>query len=150
MAGILASVQTAEITSGVAKKTVLQLVAAANHRVKVKEISVSFKGTSGSATPVLVQVLRQSDAGTGGDALTAKEFDESIDETIQTTALKDIDGSEPTGTDEIMGEEIHPQGGWTWQAPFGGEIPVGGGNRLGIAVTAAESQTVKARMVFEE
>jgi len=150
MAGILASVQTAEITSGVAKKTVLQLVAAANHRVKIKELSVSFKGTSGSATPVLIQVLRQSTAGTGGDALTAKKFNEGDDETLQTTALKDIDGGEPTGSDEVMGEEIHPQGGWTWQAPFGGEIIVNGGDRLGIAVTAAESQTVKARIVFEE
>lgn len=150
MSGVLASVQTAEITTGVTKKTVLQLVAASNHRDKVKEISVSFKGTSGSATPVLVQVLRQSDAGTGGDALTPKKFNEGDDETLQTTALKDIDGGEPTGTDEVMGEEVHPQGGWTWQAPFGGEIIVKGGTRLGIAVTAAESQTVKARMVFEE
>lgn len=148
MAGILAVAQTAEVTSGVAKKTILQLVAAANHRVKVKEISVSFKGTSGSATPVLVQVLRQSDAGTMS-SLTPKKFNEADDETLQTTAQHTA-SSEPTGTDEVMGEEIHPQGGWTWQAPFGGEIIVPGGDRLGIAVTAAESQTVKARAVFEE
>lgn len=150
MAGLLAAAQTAEITSGTSKKTILQVIAASNHRVKVKELSVSFKGTSGSATPVLVQVLRQSDAGTGGDALTPQKFNESDQETLQTTALKDIDSSEPTGTDEVMGEEVHPQGGWTWQAPFGGEIIIEGGNRLGIAVTAAESQTVKARAVFEE
>ena len=150
MAGVLASLQTAEIASGTAKKTILQLIAAANHRDKVKEISVSFKGTSGSDAPVLVQVLRQTDAGSGGDALTPKKFNEGDDETLRTTGLKDIDGSEPTGTDEVMGEEVHPQGGWTWQAPFGGEIIVKGGNRLGLAVTAAATQTVKGRIVFEE
>jgi hypothetical protein len=148
MAGLLASAQTGEVTSGTVKKTILQVVAAANHRIKVKELSVSFKGTSGSDTPVLVQVLRQSDAGTMS-ALTPKKFNEADDETLQTTAQHTA-SAEPTGTDEVMGEEVHPQGGWTWQAPFGGEITVKGGDRIGIAVTAAASQTVKGRIVFEE
>lgn len=148
MAGILASAQTGEVASGTSKKTIFQLVAAANHRVKIKEISVSFKGTSGSSTPVLVQVLRQSTAGTMS-ALMPKKFNEADDETLQTTGQHTAT-VEPTGADEVMGEEIHPQGGWTWQAPFGGEIVVKGGDRLGIAVTAAESHTVKARAVFEE
>jgi len=148
MAGIIASVQTVEITTGTALKTLLQLVAAANHRAKVKEISVSFKGVSGSGTPVLVQVARQTTAGTMS-ALTPKNFNDHDDETLQTTALHTAT-AEPTLTDVVMSELVHPQGGFTWQAPFGGEIAVIGGSRLGIVVTAAEAVNAVARIVFEE
>lgn len=148
MAGIIGVAQTAEITTGTNKITLLQLIAASNHRVKVREISVSFKGTSGSGTPVLVQVLRQTDAGTAS-ALTLRKWNVDDSETLQTTGQHTA-SAEPTGTEEAMGEEVHPQGGYTWQAPFGGELIVSGGDRLGIAVTADESQTAKARVVFEE
>ena len=148
MAGVLATAQTAEISTGTAKKTLLQLIAAANQRVKVKEISVSFKGTSSTAAPILVQVLRQSDAGTVS-SLTPQKMNEADDETLQTTAGHTAT-VEPTGTTEILGEEVHPQGGYTWQAPFGGEVIVKGGARLGIAVTAGADVSAKARVVFEE
>ena len=148
MAGVLASLQTGEIASGTSAKTILQLIAAANHRAKVKEVSVSFKGTSGSASPVLVEVVRQTDAGTMS-SLTAKKFNEGDDETLQTTGQHTAT-VEPSGSDVVLSEEVHPQGGWTWQASFGGEIAVKGGSRLGLRVTAAEDQTVVGRMVFEE
>jgi len=148
MAGILASAQTAEVTTGTAKKTLLQLVAAANHRVKVKEISVSFKGVSNTDAPILVQVLRQTTAGTMS-ALTLAKMNESDAETLQTTGQHTAT-VEPTGTSEVMGEEVHPQGGYTWQAPFGGELIIQGGDRLGVAVTAGVSVSGKARIIFEE
>ncbi len=148
MAGILAVAQTAEIATGTAKKTLLQLVAATNTRVKVKEISVSFKGIVSTDAPILVQVLRQTDAGTAS-ALTPRNMNEHDDETLQTTAQHTAT-AEPTGAVEIMGEEVHPQGGFTWQAPFGGEITIIGGNRIGIAVTAGVGVSAKARIVFEE
>jgi len=150
MAGVRATAQTGEITSGTTKLTLLQIIAAANHRVVVREISVSFKGVSSTASPILVQVLRQTDAGAGGTALTLKKMNESDDESLQTTAQYETSTTEPTGTDEVLGEEVHPQGGYTWQAPFGGEIIVPGGDRLGIAVTAAASVAAKARMIIEE
>jgi hypothetical protein len=49
-----------------------------------------------------------------------------------------------------MGEEVHPQCGYTWQAPFGGELVIKGGDRLGISVTAGADVNAKARMIFEE
>lgn len=150
MSGILASAQTSDVDTGTAKRTILQITAASNHRVTVKEISVSFQGTVNASEPILVQTLRQSDAGTGGDSLTPKKMNEADDETLQTTALEQIDSSEPTGTDEVLGEMVHPQGGYTWQAPFGGEIVVKGGDRLGVAVTSDEDIKAKARMIFEE
>jgi hypothetical protein len=148
MAGILASAQTAEVETGTSLKTILQIIAAANHRIKIKEISVSFTGTSNTAAPILVQVCRNTDAGTLS-SLTPQKLNPADDETLQTTAAHTAT-AEPTIGVEVMGENVHPQGGFVWQAPFGGEIQVIGGARLGIAVTAAASVNCKARFVFEE
>ena len=148
MAGVKGTAQTAEITTGTSKITLLQIVAAANVRALVKEISVSFKGVTNTDAPILVQVHRQTSAGTMS-ALTLNKMNEGDDETLQTTGLHTAT-AEPTTGAEVLGEEVHPQGGYTWQAPFGGEIVVKGGNRLGIAVTAAVSVSAKARIVFEE
>ncbi len=148
MAGIKAIAQTGEIATGTTKKTLLQIAAASNHRVLIKEISISFKGTSNTAAPVLVQVLRQTSAGTM-TVLTPQKMNEADDETLQTTAQHSAT-VEPDGASEVMGEEVHPQCGYTWQAPFGGEIAIRGGDRLGIAVTAGTDVKAKTRMIFEE
>jgi hypothetical protein len=148
MAGVLAVAQTAEIATGTSKKTLLQIVAATNVRVKVKEFSVAFKGTSNTAAPILVEVTRQSTAGTMS-ALTPQKVDLDGDETLQTTAQHTAT-AEPTETAALMREQVHPQGGYTWQAPFGAEIVVNGGDRLGIAVTAGADVNAVARVVFEE
>jgi hypothetical protein len=150
MAGIRAVAQTADVATGTSAKTILQIVAAANHRVIVREFSISFDGTSNTGTPIHVALIQQSTAGTGGDALTCVKIDESTDETLQTTALKDIDEAEPTGSTVLMAEKIHPQGGFTWQAPQGGELLVKGGTRLGVVVTADYEVNALARIVFEE
>lgn len=151
MAGNKFTAQTPEVTTGVTKKTVLQILAATNQRVLVKEISVSFDGVVNTDNPILVEVLRQSDAGSGGVSLTLQKLNPDNTETLQSTALRDISGSvQPTDTGEVLGEQVHPQGGYTWQAPFGGEIEVPGGERLGIAVFAQQAVNVKARIIAVE
>lgn len=151
MAGLRFNVQTIEVDSGTTKKTILQILAPANQRVLVSEISVSCEGIVNTGVPMLVEIEHQSTAGAGGDVLTGKKINTGDDEAIQTTALSNIDGSsQPTVTQEIMGEKVHPQGAWTWQAPFGKEIVVKGGQRLGISVTSAAAVDVKARFGCEE
>jgi hypothetical protein len=148
MAGIKAVAQTDEIATGTSKKTLLQLIAASNHRILVKEVSISFDGTSPTAAPILVEVARQTDAGTAS-SLTPVKIDQDGDETLQTTAQHTAT-AEPTEGDVPMREKVHPQGGYTWQAPFGGEIVVNGGDRLGVVVTSGASVNAVARVVFEE
>jgi len=150
MAGVRITAQTVPVPTGVTKKTLLQILAPTNQKVKVREISISFTGISNVGVPILVDVEVQTGAGTGGDVLTLKKMNPDDSETVQTTALSDIDTGDPSSGDNIIGEHVHPQGGYTWQAPFGGEIIVPGGNRLGIAVTAAASVNAKVRMVCEE
>jgi hypothetical protein len=148
MAGLFANAQTAEIASGTSKKTLVQLIAAANHRVLVHEISISFDGTSNVAQPVLVEIARQSTAGTMS-ALTPAKVDLDSGETLQTTATHTA-SAEPTETDVLRAENVHPQTGYTWVAPYGRPIIVNGGDRLGVAVTAAETVNAVVCIGFEE
>ena len=148
MAGIKAFAQTGEVATGTSKKTILQIVAASNHRVLVKEFQISFKGVTNTDAPILVEVTRQSDAGTMS-SLTLVKADESTDETLQTTAQHTAT-VEPTETAVVKSFEVHPQGSYTWQATFGDELMVKGGTRLAIAVTAGVTVNCVASMYIEE
>lgn len=148
MSGVRASVTSSEVATGTSTKTILQLVAASNHRVRVTEWSVSFKGTNNTAAPIAVALIRQTDAGTMS-AATPQKLNASDDETLQTTAQHTAT-AEPTGSITLDLIEVHPQAGYTWQAPFGGELLVGGGGRLGWAVTAGADVNCVVTVKFDE
>ena len=148
MAGIKGFAATGELATGTAKKTVLQLVAAAKHRVLVKEFSICFKGVVNTDSPILVVVASQSTAGTSS-SLTLVKANISDDETLQTTAIQNA-SAEPTQVSVLKSLEVHPQGSYTWQATFGEELVINGGDRLGIAVTASANISCTASMSFEE
>lgn len=134
--------------TGTSLKTILQAVAAANHALAVHEIAISFAGTSNTAAPILVEVVRQSDAGTSSAATPVKDPDDSA-ETLQVTGRKTIT-SEPTTGDVLEAYYVHPQTGYTWQAQFAKHIKVGGGDRLGVRVTAAADVNCTVTMKGEE
>ena len=138
---------TGEIATGTSAKTLLQLIAASNHRIIIKELSVSFKGTSNTAAPILVRLCVQTDAGTMSSLTLVKQGDwgETLEASAQHTATV-----EPTTTSVFLAEEVHPQTGFTWQAPHAGEIHVPGGTRVGVVVTAGADVNAIARMICEE
>lgn len=148
MAGNRFKAVTGQISTGTSAKTLLQIVAATNQKVLIDEISISFNGVSTTAEPIKVDVLRQTTAGTMS-ALTLVKDPDDFDETIQTTAQHTA-SAEPTAGDVLLSEHVHPQQGYTWQAPLGREIRIGGGDRLGIRVTAAASVSAIARVCGEE
>ncbi len=144
MSAIHGSANTAEVALAAATaKTVLQLVAAANHRVKVKSWGVSFDGISETAAPVVVELLRQTDAGTMS-ALTPQKT-RPASETLQTTAQHTAT-AEPAGTTVVDSMEVHPQGGYEKVCDY----EIGGGERFGIRCTAPAIVNVIGKMDFEE
>jgi len=150
MADLSFVAQPAKIATGTSVKTLVQLLAAANQRVKVKEISISFDGTSNTATPIYVEVVRQTSAGTITNTTTLRKVDPDFTETLQTTC-KDTATAEPTDSGDVpMAELVHPQTGFLWQAPFAGELKIPGGGRLGVRVTAAANVNASVRVVGEE
>ena len=136
--------QTAQIATGTAKKTLLQVVAAANHGLGVKKAAVSFKGVSNTDAPVLVEIVRQSTAGTM-TSLTPVKSPDDTDETLQVTAQHTAT-AEPTEGDVLFRELIHPQTGLI--LPL--DEKVGGGDRIAIVVTATVDVNAVARLEGDE
>ena len=148
MAGLLCVAQTAEVTLVTdTPKTVVQIIAPANQRLKIKRWGVFFDGVAGTAAPVQVRLLRQTDAGTVTSLTPVKQVAGS--ETVQTTAGYNA-SSEPTEGDIIDIAEVHPQSGYEVVIPFDMPIEVPGGGRVGIDCRAPAGVNVRGKIVFEE
>lgn len=149
MAAFQGQATTAEIAlSAATAKTLVQVVAATNHRVKLLGWGIFFDGTSTTAEPVQVRVLRQTTAGTMS-ALTPTKRDDSIADTLLTTAQHTAT-VEPTAGDVLEVIECHPQQGYQVWYPLGAEVIIGGGDRLGVEATAPATVNARAVCYFEE
>ena len=116
-------------------ETVLQLVAATNHRVALLGWGISFNGVSVTEEPIKVILKRSSTAGSSS-AGTVVQVDDSLAETLQ-TASRITFTAEPAAGDELETKFIHPQGWFEKIYPEGKEIIVGGADRIGLEVTTA-------------
>lgn len=149
MAAFIGIAQTAEVAlSAATAKTVLQLVAATNHRVRILGWGVFFDGVSATAEPVQVEVMIQTTAGTMS-SLTPVKLDRSISDTLLTTAQHTAT-AEPTASDVLDTIEVHPQQGYEKQFLPGQEIILVGAGKLGIKCTAPATVNVRAKFIFEE
>ena len=137
-----------DVLTGTAAKTMIQLVAAANHSVALTELKCSFAGVNNTHEPIEVRLVRQTTAGTM-TALTLVKADDSGGDTLDTTAQHTAT-AEPTGGDVVWCLRVHPQNYVIWQAPPGQEIIIGAGDRLGLVVTAANDVKCSASLTFEE
>lgn len=148
MAGILGFAQTVEIALTTATtSTAIQLLAPANHRVKVLGWGVFFDSTNTAAEPVQVRVLRQSTGGTMSSLTPVQVV--PVSETILTAASHSAT-IEPTAGDVLDVIECHPQQGYEVKFPMGQEIIIPGSGRLGIDCTAPAGVNVRAKFYFEE
>lgn len=134
MSGILLNATTAKLSlSASTRKTMLQITAAANHRVKILGWSIFFDEEIGDATPsipLLVSIGKQS-GGTGTANTPIKKMIAA--ETIQTTAKDNF--SVASTTTIIESKVINAQTGFEVLFPMGQEIILAGGELFGIDVT---------------
>ncbi len=138
MAGIYLHATSGEVAIANGK-TILQVVAAANDRIRISGWGISIKGTSATDVPVLVQLLRQTTAGTmsaGSAGTNISKKNNSDTETVQTTVQINAT-AEPTPGDIIESFELHPQTGTYKFFPSQQEVIVPNGGRLGVKVTSA-------------
>ena len=129
-------------------KTVMQLTAPTNQRLKIQAISIFFDGTSTTGQPVQYRVLRQTTAGTmttQPPVLIEPELTETIQATGQVNATV-----EPTAGAVLEVGAVHPQTGLTIFYPFGQEIIVGGGGRVGIELNAPAGVNARGFIHYEE
>jgi hypothetical protein len=145
VADLFGTANTAEVALAAATtKTVIQIIAPTNHRVKVMGWGVFFDGTSATAEPVQVELLRQT------SALTPVKTD-AASEPLLTTAQHTAT-AEPTASDVLDVVEVHPQASYerVCSTPGSQLFVVGGGGRVGIRCTAPAAVNVRAKIFFEE
>lgn len=130
MSGVGFRANTAQVATGTSAKTIMQIIAASNHRVVLNKIVVSFEGVTVTDAPIQVRVLRQSTAGTMSALTLVKDGDTA--ETLEVTATHTA-SAEPTAGDVLESQLVHPQSSRVFVGPY--IIP--GGGRLGVEVTAA-------------
>lgn len=145
---------TAENTANVAlsaatAKTVIQLNAPANQRIKVLRVGVFFDGASTTAVPGDVQLVRKTTAGTG-TALTLAKQTSADSETIQTGATENHTVEGTNTTDIIDQWKVHPQQGLDLTYAFGQEKMIVGGGRLALVCNFPAAVNVRAKIDFEE
>lgn len=150
MAALIGLLATGEVAlSAATTRTVLQLRAPSNHRLKILGWAVTFDGTSPTAEPVQVRFLRQTTDGTF-TGLTPVKLDDSVGETLQATGHHSATSTEPSSGDVLKAVEVHPQSGYEDTLPYGREFIVGGGDRVGIECTAPAAVNVRAWIAYEE
>jgi len=128
-------------------RTAVQIVAPANQMIAPLAVRVSFDGITATNVPVIVELLRQTTAGT----MTARTPRKTRvgGPTLQFTAQHSAT-AEPTAGDVLREWEIHPQSGVELSLDLGADIEVDGGGRLGLRCTAAEAVNVRAAIDVEE
>lgn len=142
------------VTTGTALKTMCQLATPATTRAEIIEWSVSFNGTSASAVPALVQLNRQTSAGTGGVAGTAFQqdlADPTAGVTVLTGPLAATWTAEPTAGSIVSQDYYTPVGlGPAWQYPLGRGIVVPISARIAIVVTVPVAVNCAGHIVWNE
>lgn len=157
MAGLFCYAKSSEITlgSGSGWKTLLQITAPTNQRVNVLSWGVYCRGTTNSAKPMLVRLIRCSDAGSGGNSITPQKRNTTFTETIQTTALGGTwSTTEPSTTGGSLDEKaVHPQAGVETPAYERRQWQIAGGERVAVQANnegGDSSLPVEADLGFEE
>jgi hypothetical protein len=142
---------SAVAAASAAAKTLLQVVAGSTKRLAVKSFEVSFDGADSTKTPILVELLRQTTAGTAS-ALTLVKHDEASEAAIA-TAQQTVT-AEPTAGDVLSSVYLSPAGGiYSYQFPLGDEPVVAVSGRIGIRVTTVAGSgtpNVAAWLKFSE
>jgi hypothetical protein len=150
MAGVRLVATTGSQLSGTGLRTLSQIVAAAQQRVRVERVRISGDSSTSSDIPPLVELIVQTNAGTSA-SMTVNKLVDGDDETVQTTGLKTFTGTEPTDGGIIKAAAfVSPTGRHEFVFPPGRDLFIKGGTRLGIRVNAAQTNNWVVQWDLEE
>jgi len=129
--------------------TLLQVLAGTNREIRITEVGISFQGVDNLGMPILVELLRQTTAGTATPRTIAK-VDESDSNAIDASG-QTVFTVEPTASDVLRTWLIHPQRGIVYVVPEPARFTVAGGARLGLRVVSPDDAVdCVGYMEFEE
>mgnify|MGYP001586203434 CR=1 FL=1 len=144
MSGLRWTITTTEIACPAnSPKTILQIITpSSHHRALGLGWGIYFDSTSVQAQPAQIRLLRQTSVGTMTGISLVKD-DAGMPETIQSSAAFNAT-SEPTAGSVLQRKEVHPQAGYEFLWPIGRELPMRGGEQIGIEVTAVDTVNATA------
>ncbi len=146
---LIAAIQ-AEAVATAATETLIQVVTGSTAKARIKEWGVSFDGTDATKTPIRVDLLRQTTAGTASSLTLVKN---DPDDTAALASAQKTFTVEPTAGDVLWSEYITPAGGFDRvQLPLGEEIVMQESERLGLRVVVPSGSNCNATAYirFEE
>jgi hypothetical protein len=135
-------------------KTIGQLKAPANQRLKILGFSLTFNGST-AQLPIQIRFLRQSSAGTSLVAATPVPIEEGIPETPQATAQvgSQTTQTEPSNTAVLKTVFLPGYSGEEYLETPGNEDQVKGGGYYGIEATNPTGNatiSVAGHILYEE
>jgi hypothetical protein len=129
--------------------TLMQIVAPTNQKVVIDRIMISGQSNLNTDTPVALEILEQTTAGTATNTTVAPVKANVLDtETVQTNTQNTFT-VEPTAGLSHFARNIHPQGSYDFNFPPGREIVLGGGKKLAIRQPVAAVQASKFTITVE-
>ncbi len=144
---LFAAQVTGEALAASTAETVLMISTGANKRAKIRRWGVSFNGTNVANTPVQVQLMRFTSAGSASSG-TPLKLDESDVASLST--FRSAFSAEPTTSDVLESHFVTPAGGAVIETYFDDAPVVGVSGRLGIRVLGNDAVNVSAFIHFEE
>lgn len=129
------------------EKTLLQINNATNILLAITGVDITFDGTSNSAIPVVVKLLKVSTSGTGTVRNPLKTKDTST--TLQATGTENhtVEG---TNGNVMRIFHVHPQAGVTYSIPMRDEVELATAERIALKVTAPAAVNALATIHGEE
>jgi len=152
MAGLLLNVNSGEVALAAATpKTLLQIKAPTNQRVRVKSLKILGKQPAGGTDAVVKVRMTRSTAnfGTGSSAPPSKN-DPSDPETVQTVASANFTVEPTSPADGGLWWEVQPQSGVIEFYPPGSEIQIPGGQAVSFEATSPGTPTLLMVASIEE
>lgn len=148
--GLVAKTPSPTACSAGSAKTILQVAAPTNQALIFRGFSATFDGATNTATPGLVEVCRQSTAGTSTGSVTpVKSPNSEPAETIQSTSSYGMT-VEPTTGDIVWSEHVHPQWGKRFDWAPDKPIRIPGGSRIAIRCNFPAAVNCQAEIDYEE
>lgn len=147
MAGVMFNAENTR-TPVAGPETLIQLLAADNHRIVIHSIQLFGKGNTPASANDQFYLAIQTTAGTA-DALTLNKMVASYPETILATAQKDFTVEPTTGINLWQGA-MHEQGSLIMTFAPEHRIHIAGGTRVGLVCNMTGAFAVEAYMLCEE
>lgn len=144
-----------ESVSQTAFRTILMVKAANNHRLHIKEVSLTFRDVEVLGVPIIVEVYIPSTDGTL-TSVTPQKLVDSDPESLQFTAFKQHDTpashAEPTVGRSLFRRQVTPDAGeFYWGAIREADYwPVPGNTRWAIRIESLESDDASAQDIVVE